>query len=351
MAVRDPQRRRSATASSSVLMHSAPSPSADRASSVTPAPARTGHRHAVARARLGPHCGHHARNHPGRRLRHPAAPDHPGRQQAARAGVRQADDLLPAVDADPGGHPRRPGHHDAARRRAVPPPARATARSSGSRSPTRCRPSPTASRRRSCSARTSSAPSPPPSCSATTSSTGPASAPACSASSDIDGGAVFAYRVADPTALRRRRVRRRTAARCRSRRSRRSRESSYAVPGLYFYDNDVVAIARDLRAVGARRVRDHRRQPRLPRAGPPAASRCCRAAPPGSTPARSTRCSRRRDYVRTIEHRQGLKVGSPEEVAWRRGFLSDDELRDAGGEARRSPGTAPTCWACSRRRR
>ena len=32
-------------------------------------------------------------------------------------------------------------------------------------------------------------------------------------------------------------------------------------------------------------------------------------------------------FIRTVESRQGLKVGSPEEVAWRRGLLTDDELR------------------------
>ena len=34
------------------------------------------------------------------------------------------------------------------------------------------------------------------------------------------------------------------------------------------------------------------------------------------------------NYVATIENREGLKIGAPEEVAWRRGFLSDDELRE-----------------------
>jgi dTDP-glucose pyrophosphorylase len=33
------------------------------------------------------------------------------------------------------------------------------------------------------------------------------------------------------------------------------------------------------------------------------------------------------DYVRTMERRTGLKIGVPEEIAWRQGFLTDDELR------------------------
>jgi glucose-1-phosphate thymidylyltransferase len=34
------------------------------------------------------------------------------------------------------------------------------------------------------------------------------------------------------------------------------------------------------------------------------------------------------DYVRTMERRTGLRIGVPEEVAWRQGFLDDEDLRE-----------------------
>jgi hypothetical protein len=59
------------------------------------------------------------RHHLGRRHGLATAPDHARHQQAAHAGLRQADDLLPALDADAGRHPRRPGHHHARTTRRV----------------------------------------------------------------------------------------------------------------------------------------------------------------------------------------------------------------------------------------
>jgi len=107
--------------------------------------------------------------------------------------------------------------------------------------------------------------------------------------------------------------------------------SHYAVPGLYFYDNDVVDIAKGLRpsARGEYEITDINRE--YLRRG----SLKVQVLPRGTAWLDTGTFESLNDasnFIRTVESRQGLRIGSPEEIAWRQGFLSDDELR-AGAQA------------------
>ena len=142
---------------------------------------------------------------------------------------------------------------------------------------------------------------------------------------DVNGGAVFAYWVADPQSYGV--VEFDGDGRAVSLEEKPQQpKSNYAVPGLYFYDNDVVAIARELApsARGEYEITDVNRE--YLRRG----ALQVQVLPRGTAwldTGTFEQMIDAADYVRTIQHRTGLRIGMPEEVAWRRGFLSDDDLR------------------------
>ncbi|TLG17850.1 glucose-1-phosphate thymidylyltransferase RfbA [Nocardia cyriacigeorgica] len=139
----------------------------------------------------------------------------------------------------------------------------------------------------------------------------------------LDGGAVFAYRVSDPSAYG---VVEFTDGRAVSIEEKpKVPRSNYAIPGLYFYDNDVVEIARGLRpsARGEYEITDINRA--YLEAGKLRVDVLARGTAWLDTGTFDSLLDAA-NYVRTIEERQGLKIGVPEEVAWRMGYIDDEQL-------------------------
>ncbi|WP_028644653.1 glucose-1-phosphate thymidylyltransferase RfbA [Nocardioides sp. URHA0020] len=151
---------------------------------------------------------------------------------------------------------------------------------------------------------------------------------------DLDGAVVFGYRMADASAYGVIELDERGSVLSLEEKPTKPK-SSLAVPGLYFYDDTVADRAKilepslrgELEIVDLTRtyLDEHKLKVEI-------LSRGVVWLDTGTV----DDLNQASNYVRAVEHRQGMKIGCPEEVAWRNGFLSDDELATVAEPLRKS---------------
>ena len=149
-----------------------------------------------------------------------------------------------------------------------------------------------------------------------------------------DGGVVFAYHVSDPE--------RYGVVEFDGNNNALSIEekplepkSNFAVPGLYFYDNSVVAIAKNIQpsARGEYEITDVNKE--YLKQGKLKVGILSRGTAWLDTGTFAS-LMQAGQFVQVLEERQGLKVGCIEEIAWRQGFISSDQLKALAEPLRKS---------------
>ncbi|PTX22294.1 glucose-1-phosphate thymidylyltransferase [Pontibacter mucosus] len=151
---------------------------------------------------------------------------------------------------------------------------------------------------------------------------------------DPDGGVVYAYHVHDPERYGVVEFDKQMRAVSIEEKPKEPK-SSYAVPGLYFYDNEVVEIAKNLEPSprGEYEVTDiNREYLRRGKLKVGILNRGTAWLDTGTIQSLMQAAT----FVQVIEERQGLKIGCIEEVAWRMGFISDEELKQVAEPLRKS---------------